>query len=207
VENERLSIFDDDRRPIGTATREDVHRLGHWHETFHCWFVGRQSGKDEIYIQLRSRMKKDYPDLLDITAAGHILSHETVLDGVREIEEELGIRVSPDELVPLGTIDYCVHRPSFIDKEIAHTFLYVFDGGFDRFTLHTDEVSGVYKAELAEFRKLWQESVAQLTVSGFETDASGNRFMMRATVGAERFVPHERSFYRQVIDRIYSKLY
>lgn len=70
MENEMLKIFDENKHQIGIATREEVHRLGHWHEAFHCWFVSREEEKDYIYLQLRSDMKKDYPSLLDITAAG-----------------------------------------------------------------------------------------------------------------------------------------
>jgi hypothetical protein len=62
METEQLKIFDENRNPIGVASREDVHRLGYWHETFHCWFV-------------------------DITAAGHLMADESVEDGVREIKE------------------------------------------------------------------------------------------------------------------------
>ena len=31
MENEKLKIFDKDRNQIGFATREEVHRIGHWH--------------------------------------------------------------------------------------------------------------------------------------------------------------------------------
>jgi isopentenyldiphosphate isomerase len=78
MENERLKIFDKDRNQVGVATRGEVHRIGHWHKAFHCWFVSREDEIDYIYLQLRSNLKKDYPNLLDITAAGHLLAHETV---------------------------------------------------------------------------------------------------------------------------------
>ncbi|WP_345893255.1 NUDIX hydrolase [Ferdinandcohnia quinoae] len=105
--NEYFKIFDDDRNEIGVASRSDVHRLGHWHETFHCWFVTKDEGTDYLLLQLRSDTKQDYPNLFDITAAGHLLADETVQDGVREIKEEIGIDVSYTDLVSLGIIDYC----------------------------------------------------------------------------------------------------
>src|SRR5690606_34920459 len=116
---EMLKIFDSDKNHIGIATREEVHRLGHWHEAFHCWFISKEEGgKYYIYLQLRSSKKKDYPNLLDITAAGHLLAHETILDGVREIKEEIGIEVLPNQLELLGSIDYCVEKENLIDREI-----------------------------------------------------------------------------------------
>lgn len=70
MEDEFLRIFDEDRNEIGIASRGEVHRLGYWHETFHCWFVTKYDDTDYIYSQLRSAHKRDYPNLLDITAAG-----------------------------------------------------------------------------------------------------------------------------------------
>lgn len=45
MENEMLKVFNADRKQIGVATREEVHRIGHWHEVFHCWFVSREAGE------------------------------------------------------------------------------------------------------------------------------------------------------------------
>ena len=124
MESEKLKIFDEYRNQIGVATRKDVHKLGYWHEAFHCWFISEEKGTNYLYLQLRSHKKKDYPNLLDITAAGHLLANETVQDGVREIKEEVGIDIPFQELIFLGIVDYCVIREDFIDKEIANVFLY-----------------------------------------------------------------------------------
>ncbi|MEK4700857.1 hypothetical protein MKX47_14755 [Solibacillus sp. FSL R7-0668] len=51
---------------------------------------------------MRSKLKKDYPNQFDITAAGYLLATETVLDGVRELYEELGINIAFEELKALG---------------------------------------------------------------------------------------------------------
>lgn len=140
MENELLKIFDEHRNPIGTASREEVHRLGYWHETFHCWFIGREVEKDYIYFQIRSDAKKDYPGLLDITAAGHLLATETVLDGVREVKEEIGVNVSFKELISIGMIDYSVTTGELIDKELAHVYLYKCQNSFEDYELQKEEV-------------------------------------------------------------------
>jgi isopentenyldiphosphate isomerase len=176
VENEKLKIFDQNRKQIGAATRGDVHRIGYWHEAFHCWFVSKENGADYIYLQLRSDTKKDYPNLLDITAAGHLLAHETVQDGVREIKEEIGIDVSFYELVLLGIIDYCVIKENFIDKELANVFLYRSDKTFDEFTLQREEVSGIVRAEFNDFSELCLRKKEAINIKGFEISKDGKKF-------------------------------
>ncbi|WP_078596524.1 NUDIX hydrolase [Evansella clarkii] len=202
MEAEKLRIFDDQLNEIGIAPRSEVHRKGYWHEVFHCWFVSRKAGEDYIYLQLRSKSKKDYPDLFDITAAGHLLADETVEDGVREIAEEIGINVPFDELVPLGIFEYIATKDDFIDKEIANVFLLDFKDGFDEFTLQTEEVSGMVKVRLNEFVQLWTGEKDRVEINGFVLDENGERFSVNERAGREKFVPHQRSFYNQVIQKI-----
>jgi 8-oxo-dGTP pyrophosphatase MutT (NUDIX family) len=58
--------------------------------------------------------------LLDI----NILAHETPLDGLREVKEELGIDLTVEDLQSLGTIKDSLVSPEFIDRELCHVFLY-----------------------------------------------------------------------------------
>ena len=97
---EQLKVFDENYTYLRDENRDKVHHEGLWHETFHCWLVDDQF----VYIQKRSAMKKDFPGLFDITAAGHILSTETVADGIREVEEELGIEVDLTKLHSKGVM-------------------------------------------------------------------------------------------------------
>ena len=46
---EWLTIFDSERNTIGKKLRDEVHRDGDWHETFHCWFVEKMM-KIFLYI-------------------------------------------------------------------------------------------------------------------------------------------------------------
>ena len=198
-----LRIFDENRLPIGVATREQVHKLGLWHETFHCLFIGKEKFEDYLYFQLRSPVKKDYPNLLDITAAGHILAHETIDDGVREVKEEIGIDVSTKDLVSLGVIDYYVTKADFIDQELANVFLYEYDKStFDDFTLQAEEVSGIFKVEFTSFEKLWLGMLAEVTIEGFELDTNGEKVRTNRIVNKSSFVPHEDSYYESILKSI-----
>ncbi|MBK5443160.1 NUDIX domain-containing protein [Peribacillus sp. TH24] len=206
MENEMLKVFNADRKQIGVATREEVHRMGHWHEVFHCWFVSREAGVDYIYLQHRCEMKKDYPNLLDITAAGHLLAHETIYDGVREIKEEIGIEVSFDKLVSLGVIEYHVTKENFIDKELANVFLYESTQCFDDFTLQKEEVSGMVKVELDDFEDLWDGTKEEVNIQGFEINQDDHRMMIDQYVGRDKFVPHDISYYKSIIRLIRENL-
>lgn len=151
-------------------------------------------------------MKKDYPNLLDITAAGHLLAHETIYDGVREIKEEIGIDVSFAELVPLGVIEYHVTKENFIDKELANVFLYESTQCFDDFTLQKEEVSGMVKVELDDFEDLWDGTKEEVNIQGFEINQDDHRMMIDQYVGRDKFVPHEVSYYKSIIRLIRENL-
>ncbi|KRG12601.1 NUDIX hydrolase [Virgibacillus soli] len=202
MENELLKIFDRGRNQIGIATREDVHRYGYWHEAFHCWFIRKEKGMDCLYLQLRSNLKKDYPNLLDVTAAGHLLANETVQDGVREIKEEIGVDISFQELIPLGIIDYCVIREDFIDKEIANVFLYKSTKSFEEFTLQKEEVSGIVKTEFSHFADLWFGKRESIRISGYKVKDDGKKVLIDESVEKNKFVPHQIKFYQTVIEKI-----
>ena len=206
MESEQIRIFDESRNQIGVANREDVHRLGYWHEAFHCWFISKEMGIDYLYLQLRSDKKKDYPSLLDITAAGHLLANETVQDGVREIKEEIGINISFQELIPLGIIEYCVMKENFIDKELANVYMYKSDESFDDFILQEDEVAGIVKTEFNHFVELWFGKRETIKISGFEIGKEGNKILVDENVGRNTFVPHPLEYYKTVIEKIKEKI-
>ncbi|MGD6965938.1 NUDIX hydrolase [Rossellomorea vietnamensis] len=202
MEKETLTIFNNEGVPIGTALRDEVHQKGYWHETFHCWFIERKEGSCYLYFQLRSLKKKDYPNLLDITAAGHILSHETFEEGIREVREETGIEVSFADLVPMGIIPYEVIAENFIDRERARLFLYEFTGSMEDFSLEEEEVSGIYRAEFDQFEKLIDGGIEYIHLEGFQMTLDGKREKKELTAQKKDFVPHENSYYQAVLENI-----
>lgn len=206
MEDELIKIFDRDRNPIGVAAREEIHKQGYWHETFHCWFVSEEEDTPYIFLQKRSHIKKDYPNLLDITAAGHLLAEETIYDGVREIKEELGVDIAFTDLAPLGVLEYSLTRDLLIDNEFAHVFLYKSEFGFNDFIIQEEEVSGIVKAKLAHFSKLLIGEVNAILVEGFEVNKQGHKEKIKKLVGKEDLVPHEHCYYEKVLRLIYQHL-
>jgi isopentenyldiphosphate isomerase len=202
MESELLKIFDEHGNQTGVATREEVHRLGYWHETFHCWFISREEEKDYLYFQLRSDLKKDYPNLFDITAAGHILAHESIENGIREVKEEIGIDVTMDELVSLGVLKYCVKKGNMIDKELANVYLYENNKVIEDYNLQLEEVAGIVKAEFDSFREFWIGEKKQVRIQGFTINHAGEKVMIDKMVGKESFVQHEDAYYECVLKLI-----
>lgn len=200
MEKELLKTFDENGNARGTATRAEVHREGHWHETFHCWFTEKIGDEHFIFFQVRSSDKKDYPNLLDITAAGHILAEETHLDGLREVKEELGIEFSLEDLKSLGVIKDSLKSPGFLDNELCHVFLYDKHIPFDHYDLQREEVSGIMMTSMSEFINLWSGKTQKIKAEGFLSSGEQEKKPSSLLVTKRDFVPHEDSYIYRVIE-------
>lgn len=205
MNDELLTTFDENGNVTGTAPRNEVHRRGLWHETFHCWLVGQEPEGLSIYLQLRSQQKRDYAGLLDITAAGHLLAHETPEDGIRELQEELGIAVPFTELIPLGIVPYTMDTEGFLDRERAHVFLHKNTLPLEGFRLQEEEVAGIVTASFADFRRLWQGESASIRIRGFRMDGA-TREKIDELADLSRFVPHKADYYLRIIAGISAAL-
>ena len=169
---ERIKIFNVNYEQIGATYRDEVHLKGYWHEVFHCWVVEKIEHQWHIYLQLRSYRKKDYPGQYDITAAGHLIEDEIVADGVRELIEELGIRVSYPQLQFLGVIPYVIDNEKIKDYEFANVFLYEHKGGIERFKIQREELDGMYRVKLDEFVRLVQKEVETIEAQGYKYEVN-----------------------------------
>ncbi|TYR80521.1 NUDIX hydrolase [Priestia megaterium] len=202
MDQELIQIFNSEKQKLGVATRKEVHQKGYWHEAFHCWFVSEEDRNFYIYFQKRSPLKKEYPNLFDITAAGHLLAHETVQDGVREIEEELGITLSFQDLIPLGELKYSIKKANYIDNEFAHVYVYKSTHTFEDFLLQEEEVSGIIKAKFDDFYRLWLGKLETLMINGFEINNSGQKQQVTKLVNKHHFAPHQPFYYKYILEAI-----
>ena len=165
--SESFDIFDESLRHIGVKSRADVHRQGHWHQVFHCWVVGEDAGGAFLVLQKRSPDKDMYPGKIDISAAGHLTAGETVADGLRELEEELGLRADFADLIPLGRRLGVNAFNGQLDYQICHVFLYRCDRPLAAYSYQKDEISGLVKLPIAAGLRLFSGQVDCLRVEAF----------------------------------------
>ncbi len=204
---ELIEAFDENQNSIGVFPRDEIHLKGYWHHTFHYWLIRFENDVPYIYFQIRSNTKADYPGLLDITAAGHLMANETIEDGTREVQEEIGLSVELADLDPLGVIHYSLEREHFIDNELAHTFLHrVNDDQALSFKLQEDEVSGVVKSEFDLFKHFCFKRREELLVEGFQMVKGGTRETIHTKVTRKQFVPHEDVYFESIATKIDSIL-
>jgi isopentenyldiphosphate isomerase len=158
---ELLDILDETGRSTGEVVpKSEAHRLGLWHRCFHCWICGSDPEGYYLLLQRRAATKDTWPGYLDITAAGHLSAGEETLDGLREVEEELGLRVDPTRLVPLGTRKVEQQIPGGRDREFHEVFLLADDTPPERLRLQKEEVEAVYRLELDDVEGLYETGTA-----------------------------------------------
>lgn len=199
--NERLKVFNHYYKETAIEQRNLVHAKGYWHEVFHCWIIEKTDSEWRIYLQLRSKNKKDYPNQFDITAAGHILATETIEDGVRELEEEVGIKVKFSQLTSLGVIPYSIDNEKIKDYEFANVFVYELTGGIEQFTLQREELDGIYAANLKQFILLATNKIKKIEISGYKYENDIRHYEVKQ-IGLEQMSALTESYLLEFIPRL-----
>jgi len=100
---ELLDVVDDFGRPTGQQlSRQAAHQRGLRHRGAQVWVY---NGKGEVLLQWRDPGVQIFPETWDISASGHLVAEETFEQGaIREAGEELGLKITPDDLYFLGMI-------------------------------------------------------------------------------------------------------
>ncbi len=154
--DERVDVLDESGEPTGeVAWKSEAHRRGLWHRCFHCWVFGTDaSGEPYLLVQRRAAAKDTWPGYLDVTAAGHLGAGEKPLDGLRELEEELGLRVEPERLIPLGSRRIEQVIPGGCDREFHDVFLLFDPTPPQRMRLQAEEVDALLSMSLDDAEAL-----------------------------------------------------
>ena len=158
---EYLDVVDVTGKPTGDiVSRDEAHRDGILHRTAHVWVVRPSAGGYDVLLQKRSMEKESFPGFYDTSSAGHIPAGEEPLpSALRELNEELGINASADELAYAGIfrIQYekVFHGRLFRDNEVTQVYVYQEPVDADKLTLQASEVDEVRWFALEE---VWRET-------------------------------------------------
>ncbi len=193
---ELLDVLAPDGTVIGTADREEIHQLGHWHRTFHCLAV-RTGPPARVILQRRHRSSA-FPLLIDLTGSGHLTAGEQPVDGVRELEEESGIVADPDHLVPLGVHYLVDDGPDCLNREQIHVFLYPTNVPLSDLRPADDEVHGLLEVPVEELLALLDpDRPTAAGVEAVEIPVGGSP--RAVTVTMDDLVPDNRGYFIKVL--------
>lgn len=195
---EMLDVLDSNMNIIGVEEREEVHIKGLWHQTFHCWIIKNVGEKKYLVVQKRDKNKKVAPNYLDITAAGHLLTGETPIDGIRELEEELGIIVDQNKIISLGIRISASESGNKINKEFCHVFFLENDLPLNEYKLQEKEVSGLVEIEINDGLNLFTGVVDKIQCNALFID-NGNKIEKSIEVRIADFIPRIESYYLKIL--------
>ena len=161
-----IDVFDEsyNRLPQYTASIDEVHTKGLWHQTFACWLVNKD--RQDIYLQHRGPKNRIDPGSFDASASGHLYTGEKPDDGFREMREELGIKVGEDTVYKLGVFRNIAYRKnnSYINHEFCHIYMLDTTKTLDDLTPEEGEVNNVYALSVDEGLQLFKGEVSTVKI-------------------------------------------
>jgi len=192
---EKLQVFNANLESQGFEDRGHVHMGGLWHKTFHCWLLSKEAG-GSILFQLRSMEKKCCPNLLDISAAGHLVDDEDVADGIREVSEELGIDIHFEDLYSLGYRVEVVDAESEKNREYQAVYIGEVDTSLENFTPMISEVSGLVWLRVEDALALFDGKLNVASVNGISYNRETQTWdRIERQVSADDFIPRIQKYY------------
>lgn len=182
---EKLEIYDHDLKKIGICSRHEAHQKGLWHAVSHLWITDLEKGC--LYLQKRSLDKDQFGGYYDISSAGHIDPGERPAEAmVREVREELGLRLSERDLIFLGTI--IEHFGN--DHEIA----YIFTSDISQPTFQPGpEVSDILSVSISD----WLQEQSSYH--------SRNLDNQEVIIQSQQICPHDQSYLRAYLEKTFSQ--
>ncbi|MGN0966111.1 MAG: NUDIX domain-containing protein [Candidatus Coprovivens sp.] len=200
---EMLDIFDKDHNYLGTCEKKEVHQKGLWHQVFACLLIDGE--KNKVYLQYKNSGHNDVSNLnkIDISVGGHLSAGETIEDGIREIEEETGLKVAYKDLIPVGMrlIDKLINE-NYIIREFS--YLHIYDSEFDLNTLKSQDDEVLYFIEfdideLIAYFTNETDKISGLTPEGYKEFKKED--FIQAYIGDDRLYLKYLLLAKQVINK------
>jgi len=140
--DELIDIYNEDNESLDAQImKSEAHKKGLWHRTAHIWIY---NSNGEMLLQLRAKNKEFYPDMWDISVAGHVsLGEDPEISALREIKEEIGLSIKKEDL---DFFKIRKNKEVFNDlqnNEFYYIYLFKFDGSIKELNIQKDELSEI----------------------------------------------------------------
>lgn len=156
--DELVDIFDENQKFIKKEMKSVAHTLGHWHKSIHAYLINNNK---EIVIQKRSADKDLYPNVWDVSFAGHVgAGEDTKTSALRECQEELGITLSENEIKYLFTVPEKLQWGKVRSNEFVDVFICV--ANFHDIVKQDEEVDDVKVIKIKNFIKMIESKHKEL---------------------------------------------
>jgi len=131
-----------------TCLKSEAHLKGLYHQTIHVWLY---TDDKKVLLQKRASIKKVFPNLWDVSAAGHIGTGEkTAIAAIREVQEEIGLTIKETDLQKIGfRKDEIVHPNGILDNEFKHIYVCKLNKSIDQLKMQSEEVDDLQLFDLS----------------------------------------------------------
>jgi hypothetical protein len=141
---------------------------GDWLGVFNVWLIQDKPLASLVYQQ-RSPTSRWGPNLLDVTVGGYYQTGETIKDGLREIQEEIGRFYSYQDLTYLGKkLFFGTDIRGNHVKSVVDTHLVKDNTPLEKFTLDPQEVFALVTCPINKLIKLHTQKDYTFTAQGID---------------------------------------
>jgi isopentenyldiphosphate isomerase len=179
---ELYPLYDEQGEQIkgSDADPQEVLTKGLLHGASHVWVWRQLENSAEVLVQKRASAKTTWPNLYDISAAGHIDSGETpIIAAIREAKEEINLDIDSTQLKLISVMRIqLATETGLIENEFQWLYLLKLSSDIT-FTLQESEV----------------ESLEWVTLDTFKSESVNGMY-----------VPHGNLYYSTVVQAIQSQL-
>lgn len=161
---ERLDIWSASGKPTGKdCPKDEAHKNGWFHPTVHVWFY---TSDGKILMQQRGSNKETYPNLWDVSVAGHVHAGESIENAVlREVEEEIGLSTRKTDFTLLDIRkNINIHPNGIKDCEFQHVFLIELKKPIKALVIQEEEVEAIRLFSIDELQLCIEKKHPNFTI-------------------------------------------
>lgn len=191
-----LKVYSSEMDFLYMEDKKTVHQKGLWHKVFSG--ILYDAARQKIYFQTifpKETYSFERPDYMDFSVGGHVEEAESIIEaGLRETREELGLKISSDQLKFLGIrICNCDPAPTYKIREFQYFYGIELKNGIEdiSFELMDGEVKSVIEVDIGDYLKLLTNNLSKIKAREFLLDRNTRSLITSSTtdITPERIIP------------------